>query len=86
MNIMEIENRLNYLHHCVLEEGQTINESSLNSFRAFVEWGDKHGNFLSEPTISLTPDNEIYATWQQVKKHCFRFHADGSIKYVVVDL
>ncbi len=85
MNASIIEDRINFLTECAKDEGEEIKESSVRSFRSFIEWGIVHGNFLDEPILSLTPNNEIYATWEQGKKHCFLFRNDGSIKYLTVN-
>ena len=84
MNISFIENNINYLIECAKDENEGIKEGSLKSFWSFIEWGNAHGNFLNDPIVSLTPNNELYATWQQEKKHCFLFHDDGNIKYFVI--
>ena len=77
---MTISERIHQLNIEVQEEGG-INSVSLSSFLHFTELIGEHvGNSL---VLSLTPDNEIYATWKGTKKHCLRFMADGNIKYFV---
>jgi len=84
MDISIIEKRINYLIECAKDEGEEVKESSLKSFQSFIEWADSLGNFGGEPTLSLTPDNELYATWEQERKHCFLFRDDMNIKYFTV--
>jgi len=84
MNTTLIEERINFLSECAKNEGEKIKESSVKSFQSFIEWANSLRNFGGEPILSLTPDNEIYATWEQERKHCFLFRVDGSIKYFVI--
>lgn len=65
------------------ENPEPIFEASFLNFIELIK-DDVKDNLI----ISLTPDNEIYATWQRNKnhcpqmKHCLLFKTDGIIKYV----
>ena len=80
-NMVKVLDRITELRRCAEEDGEKINEKSVSSFIDFVT--DKY--YEGEPTISLTPDNEVYATWGTNKKNCFRFHGDGSIKHFTME-
>ena len=83
MNINEIKNRISELKKDLSDEGDgEIKEGSLKSFLAFVDWAWLNGIY-DNPAISLTPQNEIYATWGPYsKRHSFLFRADGTLKHI----
>lgn len=81
VDMVKINKRIDYLRECIAEEGGKINQKSLDTFIDFVT----DVKYEGDPQISLTPDNDIYATWETDKKHCFRFYNDGSIKHFMVD-
>lgn len=76
---MIISDRIHELSLLAEEEGSIIDPISLSTFLNFTELISEH--VRNNLVISLTPDNEIYATWEGSKKHCLRFMADGMIKY-----
>ncbi len=81
----QISKRLDKLISGVAEEGGRIDALSLSSFLNFAELlSDKTKNSI---VLSLTPDNEIYATcWHGGKKHCMTFKKGeyGVIEYFVM--
>jgi len=76
---MTISDRIHKLSLLAEEEDSNIDPISLSSFLYFTELIGEH--VRHSLIISLTPENEIYATWEGSKKHCLRFMADGMIKY-----
>ena len=79
---MTISERIHQLSFDAREEGGIIDPISLSSFLHFTELIGEH--VRDSLIISLTPENEVYATWQGSKKHCLRFMADGVIKYFLI--
>lgn len=76
-----IDERLDYLKDCAKEEGGAINEESVQSFLSFMKW---MSGTAGTPAISLTPDNEVYATWEGNRVDSFRFYANGMIKHITI--
>ena len=69
-----LKDRISGLSDDLKEEGngESINQISVDNFLDFME---NNSNFHI-PTISLTPDNEIYASWN-INKLIVKFNANG---------
>lgn len=82
---MDIVKRIEKLKKDLIEEdeGGEINKSSLKDFANFNELVD---DFIGESlVISLTPDNNIYASWLLGKdRYSFHFKGNGDISFVVM--
>lgn len=79
-----LANRLISLLNVAKEEESAspgINVSSLHNFLKFLQL---HSN-LRCPTISLTPEQNIYATWRGEKKRVFSVHflSNEDVRYVI---
>ena len=69
-----LKNRISELSDDLKKEGEnkSINQISLYNFLNFME----NNNNFHIPTISLTPENEIYASWN-INKLIVKFNANG---------
>lgn len=80
---MDIEKRIQDLETMAQEEGESIDKVSLKTFRQFIRWLKPS----SEPSITLTPQNEIYTSWEEPgKKYLFRFLLNGDIRFIPIML
>ena len=79
----KIKSRIQFIQEeCIFETSEPIEEKSLALFLEFIDFLLVCGNLIY-PAISLTPNREIYACWTiEKKKYCFRFGADGKIRYI----
>jgi len=77
----ELANRLLSLFHDAKEEEVSINIDSLRNFYSFFQLNPK----LKCPTISLTPENDIYASWKGEQNRLFSvyFLPCGGVRFVV---
>ncbi len=77
----ELANRLLSLFHDAKEEEVSINIDSFRNFYSFFQLNSK----LKCPTISLTPENDIYASWKGEQNRLFSVHflPGGSVRFVV---
>jgi hypothetical protein len=77
----ELANRLLALFHDAKEEEVSMN---IDSFRNFFSFFQLTPN-LKCPTISLTPENDIYASWKGEQNRLFSVHflPEGSVRFVV---
>jgi len=67
-----IKNRLIELQEDVKDEGKEINTPSIVDFCKFSEMIDEE--ILKEFKLSITPDGDIYANWENGKyKNCMHF-------------
>jgi hypothetical protein len=77
----KILDRLQELKVYAEEEKTEINGASLVLFLNFLKLMT---NCIEDQiVISLTPENEIYATWEGGVKYCLRFRKDNIIKFIV---
>jgi len=61
MDMSRVEKRMSELSEEIEQsDGERINVGSLKTFRKFV---DLYPN-IKYPAISLTPDNEVFASWK----------------------
>jgi len=76
----KLANRLLKLLNDAKEEGETISVISLRGFFIFI----RNNPNVKCPMISLTPDNNIYASWRNEKGEVLSMHFlhDGYINYV----
>lgn len=83
---MHIENRIKDLQDICIEEGlESIHVESWKLFLNFLNFLQGCGNLKSSPDISVTPDCEVYATWDQKKtRYFFRFMTDKTIRFGVL--
>ena len=79
---MTILDRLQELKVYAEEEETEISEASLILFLNFLKLMDDC--VANQLIISLTPENEVYATWKGVDKYCMRFGKDNTIKFIVI--
>lgn len=79
----DIEKRIKQLKEDAIEEGEKINEKSLVDFIDFTELID---DYIAESlTISLTPDNDIYISYQiEDDRYSFHFKGNGNISFVKI--
>ncbi len=80
--VTTISERITELVISAQEECSNIDGISLSSFLHSLELF--RDSVRENLILSLTPNNEIYATWEGVKKHCLCFKVDGTIKYFVM--
>ena len=80
----KIKQRIKELQNAVADEdkGEIINEGSLSLFMDFLEIV----NIQDELSISLTPDNNIYAKWKTSKYKIYSmvFFPDSTIKLITL--
>ena len=76
--------KLLVLHNCAKEEDSTSSGIAISSLRYFFNFFHLHSK-LKCPTISLTPDNNIYARWKGEKGCLFSIHflSDGNASFVI---
>lgn len=76
----KLTNRLLILLNDAREEGETI---SVNSLREFYKFFHNYTNAKC-PMISLTPENNIYASWKNEQKDVLSIHflQDGNVRYI----
>jgi hypothetical protein len=76
-----VYNRILELMNLLQEEENIINSDSLYSFYRFFNLNRK----LNLPSISLTPDNEIYSSWEINENQLFDLHFLGqdNVKFVL---
>ncbi len=79
----DIEKRIAQLREDAIEEGERINDNSLVDFTNFTELID---DCIAESLIiSLTPDNEIYISYQvENDRYSFCFKGNGNISFVKI--
>lgn len=77
----ELANRLLALFNDAKEEGVSI---AIDSFRDFYSFFRLNTN-LQCPTISLTPEYNIYASWKPDQNRVFSLHflSNGDVRYVI---
>jgi hypothetical protein len=77
----ELANRLLALFHDAKEEEVSIGIDSFRNFSNFFQLNPK----LKCPTISLTPENDIYASWRGEQNRLFSVHflPGGSVRFVL---
>ncbi|MEW6375093.1 MAG: hypothetical protein AB1502_04790 [Thermodesulfobacteriota bacterium] len=77
----EIANRLLLLLNDAKEEELSI---AIDSFRNFYNFFQLNTN-MKCPTISLTPENNIYASWKGEQNRLFSVHflPSGSVRFVI---
>ena len=65
------------------EAGEEVHQSSVIGFFNFLEFLDNYRRIGADLKVSLTPDNEIYASWQIGRnRYSFRFYDEKSITQV----
>lgn len=72
-NNERIANRLNSLFNAAKEEDPDSPGISSDSIRSFYHFFKKYTN-LKYPIITLTPDNDIYASWKGGQNQVFSVH------------
>ncbi len=79
-----LANRLLTLYNDAKEEDSASPGIALGSLRNFYNFLQLHTN-LKCPTISLTPDNNIYASWREVRNRVFSVHflSNGDVRFVI---
>ncbi len=77
----ELANRLVALLNDAKEEEVSV---TIDSFRNFYSFFRINTN-IKCPTISLTPENNIYASWKSKQNRVFSVHflASGSVRFVI---
>jgi len=77
----ELANRLLALFNYAKEEGASI---AINSFRDFYSFLRLNPH-LQCPTISLTPEYNIYVSWKADQNRVFSLHflSNGDVRYVI---
>lgn len=80
----ELANRLVTLFKDAKEEDPTCSGISVGSLRYFYNFLQLHTN-LKCPTISLTPEYNIYASWRDDQKRVFSVHflSNGDARFVI---
>lgn len=80
----ELANRLVTLFKDAKEEDPTCPGISAGSLRYFYNFLQLHTN-LKCPTISLTPEYNIYASWRDEQKRAFSVHflPNGDVRFVI---
>jgi len=80
----KVANRLITLFKDAKEEDPTSLGISVGSLRNFYNFIRLYSN-LKSPTISLTPDNNIYASWRVNQKTVFSIHflPLGDVRFVI---
>ncbi len=75
-----IEARIEELQKDIIEESEEgIDKGSLVDFFNFLELIDDV--VAEELSITVTPDNKVYANWKPDKKYCLCFKGNGIIKF-----
>lgn len=66
------------------EEDDASPGISLGSFECLYDFLQSHTNLMC-PIISLTPDNNIYASWKPISKHVFSVHflSNKVVRFVI---
>jgi hypothetical protein len=79
-----LANRLNVLFHEAKEENPSNIGIAIGSLRCFYNFL-KLNIDLTCPTISLTPENNIYATWRESINHLLSVHflPNGDTRFVI---
>jgi hypothetical protein len=79
-----LANRLLTLYNDAKEEDSASPGIALGSLRNFYKFLQLHTD-LKCPTISLTPDNNIYASWREVRNRVFSVHflSNGDVRFVI---
>jgi hypothetical protein len=79
-----IANRILSLFNSVKEEDNNSPGISIGSLRNFYSFL-KENSKLKYPNITLTPDNEIYASWEEKMNWLFSVHflPDGNTNFVI---
>ncbi|NQU80052.1 MAG: hypothetical protein HQ543_00865 [Bacteroidetes bacterium] len=72
-NSERLANRLNSLFNAAKEEDPDSPGISVDSIHSFYHFLQKHTN-LKYPIITLTPDNDIYASWKGGLNQVFSVH------------
>ncbi len=72
-NNERIANRLNSLFNAAKEEDPDSQGISVDSIHSFYHFLKKY-NYLKYPVITLTPDNDIYASWKGGLNQVFSVH------------
>ncbi len=77
-------NKLLTLHNDAKEEDSDSSGIALGSLRYFYNFLQLHAN-LKCPIISLTPDNNIYASWREEQNRVFSVHflPNGDVRFVI---
>lgn len=77
----ELGDRLLALLNDAKEEEASIDIDSLRNFYSFFQINTD----IKCPTISLTPENNIYASWKSEQNRVFSVHflANGSVRFVI---
>jgi len=70
MKITNLHDKLNKLREDAAEEGMDISSESISNFWKFI---------YETPHLSLTPDGNIYASWEKVS---LVFYKGGGIKTI----
>ncbi len=79
-----LANRLIVLYNDVKEEDSDSPGIALGSIRHFYNFFQFHTN-LKCPIVSLTPDNNIYASWKEGQNRVFSVHflPSGDVRFVI---
>ncbi len=79
----KLANRLLILYNEANEEDPTSVGISLGSLSNFHNFLETYGN-LKKPSITLTPDNNIYTSWRaEGRLFSMHFSPDGEIDFVI---
>ncbi len=83
-NNERLANRLIALFNDAKEEDPDSTGISVDSIRSFCNFFQKH-TYLKYPIITLTPDNNIYASWEGEENRLFSVHflPDGITNFVI---
>jgi hypothetical protein len=83
-NRESLGNRLAILFKDAMQEDSTSPGISIGSLRNFYDFLQLHNN-LKRPSISLTPDNNIYTAWRTSQGRLFSVHFlnNGEVRFVL---
>ena len=83
-NNVRLANRLSSLFNAAKEEDPDSPGIPIDSIRTFYYFLEKHSN-LKYPIITLTPDNDIYASWKGGQNQVFSVHfvSNEDVRFVI---
>jgi len=83
-NNERLANRLIALFNDAKEEDPDSTGISVDSIRSFYNFLQKH-TYLKYPIITLTPDNDIYASWKGGQNQVFSVHfvSNEDVRFVI---
>ena len=83
-NNERLANRLIALFNNAKEEDPDSTGISVDSIRSFYNFFQKH-TYLKYPIITLTPDNDIYASWKGGQNQVFSVHfvSNEDVRFVI---